>query len=99
MRGDVLRGGIGERVGMRVNESGNDGVRGEIGNRDAAGRRVCDGLDAIAGDEDVSARMHGASADVDEFAGEHGLRHCWSIGLLTMHCGGGKEEGDKETAA
>lgn len=95
MRGDVLRGGVGKRVRVGVDEAGDDGVRGEIGEGNPGGCRVDDGLNAIAGDEDVGVRMHGAGADINEFAGENRLR---DGGLLRMSCENGEEEGGNETA-
>ncbi len=71
--GDALRCGVGEGVRVGVDESGDDGVCGKVSDGNAAGRGIGDGLDAIAGDEDVGVRTYGAGADVDEFAGEHGL--------------------------
>ena len=78
---------------------GTNGVGGEIGDGNAGGRGIGDGLDAVAGDQNVGVRLNGACADIDEFAGEHGLRHRGRGGLLSMNCGSRKEEGDKETAA
>ena len=82
MRGDVLRCGIGERVRVRVDEAGEHGVCGEIGDGNAGGGGVGDGLDAVARDEDVGVRTKSAGADVDEFAGEYGLGDGGGLGLL-----------------
>ena len=60
------------RVG--VDEAGKHGVGGEIGDGNAGRGGVGDGLDAVAGDEDVGVRANVAGAHVDEFAGEDGLR-------------------------
>lgn len=82
-----------------VDEPGDDGVCGEVSDRDAGGRGISDGLDAVNGDQNVGVGMDGACADIDEFAGEHGLRHHRWGRLLSVKYGNGKEEGDKETAA
>ncbi len=71
--GEVLRGGVGEDVAVGVDEAGEHGVVGQIGDGDAAWGGIGDGLDAVAGDEDVGVGAHGAGADVDELAGEDRL--------------------------
>jgi hypothetical protein len=89
---------------MGIDEAGKDGVRGEIGDRDAAGDGVGDRLNAISRDEDVGVLADRAGADVDQFASEYGLGECRCGGLLAKKNGGGggeegnKEEGGKEAA-
>ena len=76
----------------------NVGWGGKVSDGNARGRGVGDGLNAVAGDEDVGVRTNGAGADVDEFAGEHRLRNGRRGGLLRMSCEVGEEEGGNEAA-
>ena len=87
---------------VRVDEAGENGIGGEIGDRDAGGRGVSDGLDAVAGDEDVGVRANGAGADIDEFAGKHGLRHRRLVryaGLQAWKRQGKGRQGDEQRDA
>ena len=94
VRGDVLRCGVGEDVRVRVDEAGKHGVGGEIGDRDAGGSGVGDGLHAIAGDEDV-----GVGADV---AGATSMslpaRTAWVMGLWSCWAGAGKRGRGRKAA-
>jgi hypothetical protein len=69
---------------VRVDESGEYGVRGEIGDGNPRGCGLGYRLNAVAGDEDVGVRTDGSSADVDEFAGEHRLGDGGRLGLLSL---------------
>src|ERR1035437_3027891 len=99
MGGEVLRGGVGEDVSVRVNETGENGVCGEVGYREAGGRGIGDGLDPVACDEDVGVSADLAGTHIDELAGEDGLRKGglgWRLGYSNERReneGGGKEEG------
>ena len=80
--GDALGCGVGESVCVRIDEAGDDGVGGEIGDGNAGGGGVRDGLNAFASDHDVGVLTDVAGSDVNEFAGEDGLRCRGLLGFL-----------------
>jgi len=77
---------------VRVDEAGDDGIGGEVGDGDVVGCGVGDGLNAVAGDEDVGVLADVAGANVDELAGENGLGGLWSF--LGVGDEGGAEDDD-----
>ena len=91
--GPVLRGGVGERVAVDVDEAGENRIGREVGDSNALGRGVGDGLNAFAGDKDVGVGADLAGADVDELAGENGLSDSGRGGGLGANERSGENDG------
>ena len=73
MGSDVLRGGVGKDVAVRVDEAGEHGVVGQVGHGNAFGCGIGDRLNAVSSDEDVGVGADISGAHVDELSGKNGL--------------------------